>query len=147
MRTVRITTAVVAVLPRSVYCGVLHPLFHRRKVTFDDLANHPFVAPPAQPGGAIGDGWPAERPRRVGMFVDQIRVGLELCAALPMLAVLPDVLARRRRGELRRLPIAGIAPGSVYALHRRTLGRKRSLAGELVHRIQAAQSTATRPAP
>ena len=56
--------------------------------------------------------------------VDQLRVGVDLCAQLPLLAVLPDVLAQAHAGRLWRLPCDFLAAGDVHAIHRRSLSGK-----------------------
>lgn len=120
----------VATLPRSVYCGASHPLFAARDLGAAALADAAFVAPPAAAEGRPADGWPAELPRRVAIECDQIRVGVELCRTLPLLAVLPDTLGHD--AGLRRLPIDVVAPSCLFAIQRRPLVNRCTPAGALV---------------
>ena len=69
------------------------------------------------------DGWPVDSPRRFGMHVDQMRIGLEVCAAGRLLGVFPDPVARSfREGVLHRLPIEVVPPTRMFAAHRPSLG-------------------------
>ncbi|MCK5943024.1 MAG: LysR family transcriptional regulator [Planctomycetes bacterium] len=137
-----LTVAQVGELTRAVYCGRRHPLFGvaPRRVRAARIEAAEFVAPPTEPGGFTPDGWPVERPRRVALTCDQLRVGLELCLEQPLLAVLPDALAETRPDELRRLDAVPIAPSPVYAAHRERLGARLPAAARLVELVQ------TRPA-
>lgn len=127
-----LVTVAVAEIGRGVYCGREHPLFGRRRVHLDDLRGAEFVAAPGDATRESIDGWPASVPRTIAMVVDQVRVGLEVCVSLPLLAVLPDVLAAEREGALRRLPVDLIPPGRLYAIYRRPLGKKPNPTTELV---------------
>ena len=103
----------------GIYCGPGHPLFRKRKVDLDALLEHAFVAPPPDVYGDTLEGWPTEIPRRVGMHVDQMRVGCEVCASGLLLAVLPDVIAKSfGRASLRRLPVDLIRPTHLFATYR-----------------------------
>ncbi len=103
----------------GIYCGPGHPLFRKRKVDLKGVLEHAFVAPPPDVYGNTMEGWPVEIPRRVGMHVDQMRVGCEVCASGSLLAVLPDVIARSfGQRSLRRLPVDLIPPIHLFATHR-----------------------------
>lgn len=106
----------------GVYCGPGHPLYGRENVTMEELAEHAFVAPPSDDGVPL-EGWPAEIPRKIGAYVNALSLGIEICAQGGLLAVLPDVIARRppHVGTLFRLPSSGIAPMQFYACHRPAL--------------------------
>ena len=73
----------------GVYCGPGHPLHDRDDVSLGDVLEHPFAAPPADEMGRTPEGWPAELRRTVAVCSDRQSVGLELCAAGRLLAVLP----------------------------------------------------------
>lgn len=108
----------------GVYCGPRHQLYARRRVTLDDVLAADFVAPPADAQGNPQDGWPSHLPRRCAVYVDQMRVGGELCLSAPVLAVLPDpVAASIGHGRLRRLPIDVVPSTPVFATLRPCLGR------------------------
>ncbi len=112
-------TRIAGEITRGVYCGREHPWFAAEHP--GDLADATFVAPPCGPNGQCPDGWPAERPRRVVVTVDQLRVGIDLCRTSPWLAVLPDALAQRYPAELRRLPFDFVPPSTLHAICRRRL--------------------------
>lgn len=119
-----LVTTKVGTLSRGLWCGPEHPLYRAGDVTAEALAECAFLAPPPDGRGLPVDGWPAERARRIGLTVDQLRVGADLCAKLPLLAVLPDVLAQAHAGRLWRLPCDFLAAGDVHAIHRRSLSGK-----------------------
>lgn len=108
--------------PNGVYCGVNHPLHGRSSVRAEELASHPFVAPPSDSATPV-EGWPAELPRTVGAFVSSLEAGLATCLSGGFLAVLPDVVAHRHcdSGALFRVPFVGLDPVSFYALQRPSL--------------------------
>jgi DNA-binding transcriptional LysR family regulator len=113
-----LATEVLGTATSAVYCGPSHPLFHHESVTLDEVVAHPFVVPPADGDGTHVDGWPAELPRRTTVVVDRQQTGVEVCRELPLLAVLPDALARRN-GGLRALPLGPFLPSQpVVALFR-----------------------------
>ena len=117
-----LVTTRIGSLPRGVWCGPEHPLYRREAVAVQELEDHAFVAPPPDAQGLAADGWPATHARKVAVTVDQLRVGVELCAQLPVLAVLPDMLAQAHSGRLWRLPLEIVAASEVHAVHRRALG-------------------------
>ncbi|MCA8963908.1 MAG: LysR family transcriptional regulator [Planctomycetes bacterium] len=131
-----LTVTRVGTVVRGVYCGRRHPLFAARKVAVGDLVAHEFVAPPPDESGRPLDGWPDEIPRRVGLVVDQLRIGLELCCAEPLLAVLPEALADERGDALRRLPLELIPATPLFAMHRQVLRNRPSLAAEFVQLVR-----------
>ena len=121
-----LVTVRVGSLARGIWCSPVHPLFHAYLVPESALAEAAFVAPPPDADGNNTDGWPQTRARRVTLTVDQLRVGVEMCCRLPLLAVLPDVLALAHEGRLRRLPFDFLPSTDVHALHRRQLSSKPS---------------------
>lgn len=129
-------TTPLGAIARGIYCGRRHPLFAKQRVTANDLEQAEFVVPPADEQGVSADGWPIERPRRVGMVVDLLRVGLEVCRLLPLLAVLPDVLVAASPTGLRRLPSNLVPPSRLFATHRRVLAAKPTLALQLVESVR-----------
>lgn len=114
-----LTTVRLGACTGGVYCGPGHPLHGRDEVSVEDIASHPFVAPPAEDGVPL-EGWPAEVPRRIGVYVSSLAAGLEICRAGTLLAVLPDVIARREphAGVLYRLPFDELQPVSFFVCHR-----------------------------
>ena len=125
-------SSVIGTLSRGVYCGRNHAFFTRRNVRPQDVEAQEFVVPPASDNGVIEDGWPVSRPRRIAVVVDQLRVGVELCSQLPVLAVLPDILVASRALQLRRLPIDVIPTTSVFAIQRRPIVAKPGIAARFV---------------
>lgn len=117
-------------LSRGVYCGPEHALHGVDEIGAEALADAAFVAPPSDAAGQPFDGWPPDRPRRVAVTVDQLRVGLDLCQRTDLLAVLPDALAQG--AGLHRLPVDVVAPTRVYAVRRRRLGVRPSAAEAFV---------------
>lgn len=107
----------------GVYCGRGHPLHGATEVTAEQLATHPFVAPPAQHGVPV-EGWPVELPRTVAVYVNSLHSGLQLCRQGQLLAVLPDVVVaqERDRDALYRLPFDGVGEVLFFACYRRPLG-------------------------
>ncbi|MEO6593506.1 MAG: LysR family transcriptional regulator [Planctomycetota bacterium] len=132
-----LVTTRLASLRRGVYCGRHHPLFAAKKVDAAMLENAEFVAPPGD-ADIVHDGWPPEVPRRIALVTDQLRVGVEICIRMPLLAVLPDVLAKAHRGHLRRLPFERASASDLFATHRRVLGVNKPAAVELVELVAAA---------
>jgi DNA-binding transcriptional LysR family regulator len=104
----------------AVYGSSTHPLASKRRVRADELARHPFVAPP--PGG--DDHFPKEWSRRVAAHVSQLRLGMEICARSDLLAVLPRPIADRYPGPgaLERLAISLPGDAALYLLRRPPLG-------------------------
>lgn len=131
-----LTTHNVGSLKRSVYCGPHHELFGVAGVDPATLEEQEFVAPPPLPDGTTPDGWPIERPRRIALTTDQLRVGLEICLEQPLLAVLPDALAEARSDNLWRLDAVPIPATPVYAAYRTVLGPRKSPAARLVELVQ-----------
>lgn len=108
----------------AVFCGPGHALADRSgPLTAEDLAGHPFVAPPAGgPGGGAVDGWPDGWPRRVGLVVDQVRNGCDACASGGYLAVLPVRLAADCPPGLVRLALPALPRMPAFAAVRSAAG-------------------------
>ena len=106
----------LGVLPHSVFCGPSHTLAGADEVGWKEMAEHPFAAPIADAKGTFGDGWPAQKPRRVTMQFAQMEVGYQACLAGHVLAVLPDHVAAglHKLRSIRNAPMA-------YAVHRATI--------------------------
>ncbi len=107
----------------GIYCGRDHPLYgSTAPMTLEDIAEHPFVAPPAANGNPV-EGWPAEIPRTVAAMVSPMQTGVEVCRTAGLVAVFPDrVVARERQaGDLHRLPIEGLPSVSFFATTRESL--------------------------
>lgn len=105
----------------SVWCAPGHPLAEVESVKLEEVVEHEFLGPPADPSGRVPDFWPEDHPRRIGLTVDQMRIGRDACLATGLLAVLPDVVAEG--SGLIRLPLEGVLPPTaIYATHRRDVG-------------------------
>jgi DNA-binding transcriptional LysR family regulator len=105
----------VGELSYGVYGRTDHPLGRRRRVEPRHLAEHPFVGPPAG-----GDHWPVEWPRTVAMQVDQLYLGMEVCANGALLALLPDAVVARSASasRLRRLRLELPAKVPIFLVRR-----------------------------
>jgi DNA-binding transcriptional LysR family regulator len=101
----------------SVWCGPRHPWFGRTDVAFEEVVRWPFIAPPTEPGGVSPEGWPTDVPRQVAFVVDRIALGVDLCAATELLAVLPDSLAAASPVALHRLPLGDLLPRTPIVAH------------------------------
>jgi DNA-binding transcriptional LysR family regulator len=117
-----LTVIPLADITNSVYCGPGHPLHDADEPSEDELLAFPFVAPPANPHGVTDEGWPADRRRRIACELDRMLSGVEACASGAVLAVLPDLLARRHPARLRALGAVSIPDLPVHAIRRRALG-------------------------
>lgn len=129
----------------GVYCGAGHPLFRRRKVTRDDVLEHPFSIPQIGDTGQVQDGWPNEWPREVGMRITMLRSNLQVCLSGRLLTVLPDVTAAPhvKSKALRRLPIEGLPDVEVFAA-RPASHLEREAERELIDRVRERLQTAPR---
>ncbi len=127
--------------PMSVYCGVGHPLFKRRKLKQEHVLEHPFSVPQVGDTGHIMDGWPSELPRQIGMRITLLRSNLQVCRSGALLTVLPDATAKPfvKTKELRRLPIEGLPDIEVFAARpasRLERGAERALIEKVRARLQ-----------
>ena len=120
IRSKDLTSVEVGTLSHGVYCGDGHPLLDRDPGSLHcaDLADFEFVSPGTDAQGRSLDGWPDRVERRIGMQVDQMRVGAEVCARGGLLAVLPDRLFDRLALPLHRLPLEIIPAVPVFAVTR-----------------------------
>jgi DNA-binding transcriptional LysR family regulator len=107
-------------IQQGVYCGQSHPLFGQPTITMDALLAYPFVAPPAP----VSDGWPAEVPRKVRLYISQLALGIDACIEGSVLAVLPELAAQRavQEHKLRRLPVEVGSEITTYLLRRDAAG-------------------------
>lgn len=119
----RLMTVPLGTETSGVYCGPGHPLHEQDEIHLADVVAHEFVAPCPDELGQTREGWPSDIVRKIGIYADRMRIGLELCARGEYLAVLPDVLATSEgRGSLRRLPGVELPEIHMYAVHRPTIG-------------------------
>jgi len=128
----------------GVYCGEGHPLFGAAP-SLDEVLEHPFAAPPADAAGVTPEGWPPELGRTVGMVLDRISAGLEVCAMGELLAVLPDALAASHP-KLHRLPVEIIEPTPIVAMYRPRLGSDDDRVSVVLELLREALSGSARPA-
>ena len=61
----------------GIYCGVGHPLYDAQRVTLELVTGHAFAAPAPCHGSPSADNWPAELPRRVGLYSAIMDGGIE----------------------------------------------------------------------
>ncbi len=107
----------------GIYCGRDHSLYgNTEPMTLEQIAEHPFVAPPGHEGNPV-EGWPAQIPRRVAAMVSPMQTGVEVCRTAGLVAVFPDrVVARERQaGDLHRLHVDGLPAVSFFATTRESL--------------------------
>jgi DNA-binding transcriptional LysR family regulator len=107
----------------GIYCGVGHPLHDAQRVTLEMIAPHAFAAPEPGNGAPSADNWPAELPRRVGLYSAVLDGGIEPCVHGELLVVFPDALVPTFAcaSRLRRLPIEIVPARRLHALKRRSL--------------------------
>ncbi|MCA8942653.1 MAG: LysR family transcriptional regulator [Planctomycetes bacterium] len=120
VRTDALESIALGELTTGIYCGPGHSLFDRvAPVDVDELMRYEFVSPGVDEQGRSVDGWPDAIDRRIGLEVDQMRVGAEACASGGMLAVLTDALVARLGLRLQRVSIEIVPPLPMFAIVRR----------------------------
>lgn len=126
IRSKDLVSVEVGTLSHGVYCGAGHPLLDREpgSLRSEDLMDFEFVSPGTDAQGRSHDGWPDRLERRIGIQVDQMRVGAEVCASGGLLAVLPDRLIDRLALPLHRLPLEIIPEVPVFAVTRISSGTR-----------------------
>ena len=126
IRSKDLVSVEVGTLSHGVYCGAGHPLLDREpgSLRSEDLMDFEFVSPGTDAQGRSHDGWPDRLERRIGIQVDQMRVGAEVCARGGLLAVLPDRLIDRLALPLHRLPLEIIPEVPVFAVTRISSGTR-----------------------
>lgn len=97
----------------GVYARREHPLAERTALLPEELG-FPFVAPPA----GETDHWPCELRRAIGARVPNLVDALTLVVSTDMLVVMPDALADRHAGLVRRLAVELAAPARQLAVRR-----------------------------
>jgi DNA-binding transcriptional LysR family regulator len=109
--------------PSGIYCGPGHALHGAHEVGLPQVLAHGFVALAPDDRGLSLEGWPPALERRVSLVVSQLAMGLEVCAAGELLAVLPERVASSalHRDRLQRLPLDVIPATDLFAVHRTTL--------------------------
>ncbi len=122
--------------PCSLWVGRGHPFFGKSP-SLDQVLTQPFVAPPPPDTGGMDEGWPPDLPRKVGVHVDQMRIGLDFCLKGRFIAVLPNEVARpHAEGDrLWRLPLDLVPDVPLFAYTRKRL-RGESMADLLVEAVQ-----------
>lgn len=145
----RLRTVCLGRFRRSIYGGADHPLAQVATPGIEDLRAYAFVAPPRGEHELDADGWPASEERRIGLEVDQLRIGCEALQQSQLLAVLPDVVAEALGGgKLRRLNLDIAHDAEVFAILRTDIGletRAESLLAEVQRRVRASTLLARRP--
>lgn len=117
----QLATRHVLDLPLRLYCGPGHPLYGVAGPV--DWEAHAFVAPPADPLGRPSDGWPVVTPRRIGLTVSRMELGVRACETGQLLAVLPEAAAGTiARLDLHALDGPILPPTPVYAIRRTPVG-------------------------
>jgi DNA-binding transcriptional LysR family regulator len=116
----------------GVYCGEGHPLWRSRAPSIERILDHPFAAPVPEEVGPRGDLWPPSIRRRTDIYISEVRIAIDLCAAGELLAVLPDFVAPSYPDPkaLRRLPLDLFPTTTFYAVRRPSLA-----SGDLTERV------------
>ena len=109
----------LAILHHSVWCHPAHPLAAAARATLADVAAHPFAAPVADAQGVTADGWPLHLERSVALRVTHMQVALDAVRDQALIAVLPDVAARRH--GLHRVMLDVRPPSTLYLAQRTPL--------------------------
>jgi DNA-binding transcriptional LysR family regulator len=126
----------------GIYCGPGHPLYGVHKVTLEEVQEHPFVAPPQ----AGDDDWPEELPRKIGMHVNVLYLGVLVCASARLLACLPAPVAdaygevHGSGVQLWRVPIDVCRESWLYAVRRHPVGKRgraESVLDAIRHEVEA----------
>lgn len=101
----------------SVYCGLGHPLFSRKRITRAMMLAHEFSVPQIGDSGIAMDGWPTDLERKVGMRITLLRSNLQVCLSGRLLTVLPDVAAAEylAQRKLRKLPFRDLPRIEIFA--------------------------------
>lgn len=109
---------------KGIYCGRSHPLYDAEEVRVEDVLEYEFAAPTRTLAGGTPDGWPTHMGRRVGFYVTDMQIGMQLVRQGKYLAVLPEVgcQAAVRIGELKRLPLDVIPSVPIFASRRKQIG-------------------------
>ena len=146
MRSDDLTSVEVGSLSHGVYCGDGHPLLQRelQSLRTEDLTEFEFVSPGTDAQGHSLDGWPDRIERRIGIQVDQMRVGAEVCARGELLAVLPDRLVERLALPLHRLPLEIIPEMPVFVVTRTNSGTRSRVSVVLEAIMARMRASATR---
>ena len=128
----------------GIYCGEKHALRDRAELTIEEVVEHSFIAPVPAVDGQTKEGWPPAITRRIAMHVDQMRLGVDICARGELLAVFPDSVARAHPdAQLHRLPVDVLPTTDIFAAMRPALGRQNSAAmviDAVARQISAAQA-------
>lgn len=132
-----LTCVALAEFDKVVCCGATHPLARARPHAVNKgLATFPFVAPPPSVDGVVGDDWPPDAPRVIGLSVDTLQLGIEAALAGDYLVVLPRPLAHAY--QLHVLPYAlPTASSTLYAAYRRVLPYSADVVPNLVTAMAA----------
>lgn len=130
----------------GIYCGASHPLCGFTALELDDIGEHRFAVIASAGTQTAQDGWSAERPRRIGMYLSDLDLACEVCESGQMLAILPDILVESRgwRGRLYRLPISAAADTRLYSVRRPSLSKTsnaEALIQALRHQVEERRAT------
>jgi DNA-binding transcriptional LysR family regulator len=107
----------IGTLANSLYCGKAHPLFGKKRVSSQELAEHEFSVAAIGDRGTPMDGWPVELPRRIGFQILMLSTNLRVSLSGRFVTVLPDVVAAPdfEAGRLWRLEPELVPDTDVYA--------------------------------
>ncbi len=132
----------ISQVQKTVACASNHPAAQLGRIALRDLAAFEFVAPPPDADGIRQDGWPAAAPRRIGLTVSNMQLGVDAAATGDYLAVLPLPVVVGTR--LIAVPVEDLAieATTIFASQRRVLTSEPDAATrvidlvrqELVHR-------------
>lgn len=114
----------IGMAAKGIYCGKGHPLFDAAEVRIEDILEYEFAAPTRTLAGGTPDGWPTHMTRKVGFYVTDLHIGMQLVKEGDYLAVLPNVGCAPLvdQGLMRRLPVEIVPPVALFASRRKAIG-------------------------
>lgn len=107
-------------VPYALYCNTTHPLSQRESVSLDELSADHCFAVVASENNEEQDPYPPESPRKSILYVEDVSMAVQACAAMDMLACLPSVVGEA--AALHRLPLDILPCASLYAVYRNPIG-------------------------
>ena len=107
-------------LRSAVFCGPEHELFGKANPTRAQILESPFVVVTPGASSHLGDAWPLEIARKIGVRVPTLEAALQLCEGGRFLATLPELVALTRP-KLRRLAFGGLPPVPIFSCQRELL--------------------------
>ena len=126
----RLDATVLAISPSAVVCGREHPLYGRRDVSSEELAEHGFVLTqellePGRPGAQLPE--EVARPR-IGATVDTLQLAIQLVVDGAFLGCFPEVAIRCQLNHEELTRVGGIGPGPEFEMRALSVGSRASVA-------------------